>query len=164
MGERSDDERWAAVALRQAGFREPDLSDFILSPAFVDTSIALASLGLCEARLQADARWPWIVLIPRVAGAREIADLTVDDRGRLMEEITGAGAAVRAMGEALGRSAEKLNVGLLGNITPQLHAHVVGRRADDAAWPGPVWGVGEAVAYGPEALERALEAARQALK
>jgi diadenosine tetraphosphate (Ap4A) HIT family hydrolase len=68
------------------------------------------------------------------------------------------------MGQALGRPVEKLNVGLLGNITPQLHAHVVGRRADDAAWPGPVWGVGEAAAYAPETLERVLNAARQALK
>lgn len=139
------------------------MSDFTLSPAFVDTSIALASLGLCEARLQADARWPWIVLIPRVAGAREIDDLSLEDRGRLMEEIAAAGAAVRAMGEVLGRPIEKLNVGLLGNITPQLHAHVVGRRADDRAWPGPVWGVGGAVAYGPDALETTHKAARKAL-
>ena len=70
----------------------------------------------------------------------------------------------RAIGEALGRPVEKLNIGLLGNITPQLHAHVVGRRPDDDAWPGPVWGVGEAVAYAPEALETALRAARQSLQ
>jgi diadenosine tetraphosphate (Ap4A) HIT family hydrolase len=140
------------------------LSDFTLSPAFVSTSVALASLGLCEARLQADARWPWIVLIPHVLGAREIVDLSAEDRGRLMEEIVAAGAAVRAMGEALGRPVEKLNVGLLGNITPQLHAHVVGRRPDDPAWPGPVWGVGGALEYEAEVLERALKAARQSLK
>ena len=135
------------------------MSDFTLSPAFLESSTALASLGLSEARLQADARWPWIVLIPRVEGAREIADLSVEDRARLIEEIAVAGAAVRAIGEALGRPVEKLNVGLLGNITPQLHAHVVGRRADDPAWPGPVWGFGEAVAYAPDMLERARSAA-----
>jgi diadenosine tetraphosphate (Ap4A) HIT family hydrolase len=135
------------------------LSDFTLSPAFLESSTALASLGLSDARLQADARWPWIVLIPRVEGAREIADLSVEDRARLIEEIAVAGAAVRAIGEALGRPVEKLNVGLLGNITPQLHAHVVGRRADDPAWPSPVWGVGGAVAYAPDMLERARSAA-----
>ena len=140
------------------------MSDFILSRAFLETSAPLASLGLSDARLQADARWPWIVLIPRVAKAREIADLSAADRARLIEEITVAGRAVRAIGEALGRPVEKLNVGLLGNITPQLHAHVVGRRPDDDAWPGPVWGVGEAVAYAPEALETALRAARQSLQ
>ncbi len=139
------------------------MSDFILSTAFLQTSTALVSLGLSEVRLQADARWPWIVLIPRLAGAREIADLPAMDRARLIEEITIAGAAVRAIGEGLGRPVEKLNVGLLGNITPQLHAHVVGRRSDDPAWPGPVWGVGEAVTYASEALEIALEAARRAL-
>jgi diadenosine tetraphosphate (Ap4A) HIT family hydrolase len=153
----------APLRYEGADFGSPDLRDFTLSPAFLDTSITLASLGLCEARLQADARWPWIVLIPRVAGAREIADLTLADRGRLMEEVVAAGEAVRAMGEALGRPIEKLNVGLLGNITPQLHAHVVGRRADDAAWPGPVWGVDGAVEYESEALERGLKAALKAL-
>ncbi len=135
------------------------MPDFSLSPAFLETSLALASLGLSDARLQTDARWPWIVLIPRLGGARELGDLSVQERARLIEEIAVAGRAVQAMGAALGRPVEKLNVGLLGNITPQLHAHVVGRRADDPAWPGPVWGVGEAVAYAPDALKTALRAA-----
>jgi diadenosine tetraphosphate (Ap4A) HIT family hydrolase len=141
---------------------EPDLPDFSLSPAFLETSWALASLGLSDARLQADARWPWIVLVPRLGGARELSDLSASDRNQLIEEIAVAGKAVQAIGAALGRPVEKLNIGLLGNITPQLHAHVVGRRPDDAAWPGPVWGVGEAVAYTPEALENAIKAARGA--
>jgi diadenosine tetraphosphate (Ap4A) HIT family hydrolase len=58
---------------------------------------------------------------------------------------------------------EKLNLGQLGNVTPQLHVHVVGRRAGDPAWPGPVWGLGGAQAYGPDALAAALAAARAAL-
>src|SRR6185436_18219832 len=99
-------------------------------------------LPLCQARLQADARWPWIVLIPRSPGLRELEDLTSADRIRLMDEILAAGVAVRGAGAALGRPVEKLNVGALGNVTPQLHVHVVGRRADDPAWPGPVWGFG----------------------
>jgi diadenosine tetraphosphate (Ap4A) HIT family hydrolase len=134
-----------------------------LDPAFARTSIDLVELDLCAARLQTDARWPWIVLIPKAAGAREIADLAAADRARLMEEIVRAGAAVRAMGAALGRPVEKLNVGLLGNVTPQLHAHVVGRRADDPAWPGPVWGVSEAEPYPPADLEIARGAALGAL-
>lgn len=80
-----------------------------------------------------------------------------------MEEIVAAGAAVRAIGSALGRPVEKLNVGLLGNITPQLHVHVIGRRADDPAWPGPVWGVGQAAAYDPDSLEHARQSALNAL-
>lgn len=136
---------------------------FQLDPAFPATSHLLGDLALCQARLQADARYAWIVLLPRVDAARELEDLTADQRGRLMDEILAAGAAVRAVGAALGRPVAKLNVGQLGNVTPQLHVHVVGRRPDDAAWPGPVWGHGAAVAYEAMALETALAAARQAL-
>lgn len=137
---------------------------FSISPAFLATSEALLSLGLCEARLQADARYAWIVLIPRRPGARELEHLTAADRARLIEETVAAGHAVRAMAAAVGRPVDKLNVGALGNITPQLHVHVVGRRADDAAWPGPVWGHGEATAYDPSVLATVKEAAIEALK
>lgn len=136
---------------------------FVLDPAFPKTSETLGDLALCHARLQADARFPWIALIPRRADLREIEDLAPDDRRLLLDEILAAGHAVRAVGEALGRPVAKLNVGQLGNVTSQLHVHVVGRRPEDAAWPGPVWGAGEAQAYAAADLERALAAARTAL-
>ena len=134
-----------------------------IDPAFLATSHALGELSLCHARLQADARWPWIVLIPRVAGARELEDLTPDQRGRLMEEIIAAGAAARALGRVMGFAVEKLNVGALGNVTPQLHVHVVGRRPGDAAWPGPVWGVGTAIPLGETELAEGMAEVRKAL-
>ena len=136
---------------------------FQLDAAFPATSEPLGDLPLCHARLQADARFPWIVLLPRVEGARELEDLTPEQRAELMEEILAAGRAVRAAGEALARPVAKLNIGQLGNVTPQLHVHVVGRRPDDAAWPGPVWGNGAPEAYGAQALEAALAAARRGL-
>jgi diadenosine tetraphosphate (Ap4A) HIT family hydrolase len=137
---------------------------FRLDPAFEATSAPLVSLALSEARLQLDARFPWIVLIPRAPDAIELEDLSADQRTALMAEIIAAGHAVRAIGQALGRPVAKLNVGQLGNVTRQLHAHVVGRRPDDACWPGPVWGHGAAEAYAPEALATALAAATAALQ
>jgi diadenosine tetraphosphate (Ap4A) HIT family hydrolase len=136
---------------------------FELHPAFPATSEALGDLALSHVRLQADARFAWLVLIPRIADARELEDLAANDRAGLMAEIVLAGAAVRAVGEAIGRPVEKLNVGQLGNLTPQLHVHVVGRRADDRAWPGPVWGAGAAERYAPDTLAMVLNAARRAL-
>ena len=134
-----------------------------IDPAFLTSSELLGELSLSHARLQADARYPWIVLIPRLAGAVELEDLTPDQRQQLMAEILLAGRAVRAIGEALGRPVKKLNVGQLGNVTAQLHVHVVGRRADDAAWPGPVWGFGTAEAHAPDERVRAVAAATAAL-
>lgn len=136
---------------------------FELDPAFLATSDAVGDLALCHVRLQADARWPWLVLIPRIGGLRELEDLSANDRAALTEEVVRAGAAVRAAGEAVGWPVAKLNVGQLGNVTPQLHVHVVGRRPGDPAWPGPVWGVGVAEPYPPARLEAALAAARSAL-
>ncbi|MGA0602540.1 HIT domain-containing protein [Caulobacter sp. KR2-114] len=128
-------------------------------PAFAAGSQALAELGLCHVRLQDDARWPWLILIPRIDGARELEDLEAPQRAALMEEAVLAGAAVRAMGEAAGRAVFKLNLAALGNVTPQLHVHVVGRRTDDAAWPGPVWGVTGAGPYDDSGRARARQAA-----
>ena len=136
---------------------------FAVDPAFEAGSRALAELGLCHVRLQDDARWPWLILIPRRAGAREIEDLSAADRAALMEEAVLAGRAVRAMGEAMGRPVAKLNLGALGNVTPQLHLHVVGRSAADVAWPGPVWGVGERAAYADGDLARLCEAGLAAI-
>jgi Diadenosine tetraphosphate (Ap4A) hydrolase and other HIT family hydrolases len=119
----------------------PDSGDgFQVDPAFEVGSIRAADWPLCQIRLQDDARFPWLILIPRVAGAVEIEDLSEADRQTLMQEMLRAGRAVRQLGELLGRPVEKLNFAALGNVTPQLHVHVVGRRADDPLWPDPVWG------------------------
>jgi diadenosine tetraphosphate (Ap4A) HIT family hydrolase len=140
------------------------VAEFVLDPAFVATSAALGDLPLCEARLQLDARYPWIVLIPRQPGLGEIEDLSPADRIVLIDEIVLAGTAVRTLGLALDLGVDKLNVGALGNVTPQLHVHVIGRRIGDPAWPGPVWGHSPAEPFEPAELETAIAAAKGALR
>lgn len=136
------------------------MDKFRIDPAILAGSHALVALKLCDARLQNDSRFPWIVLVPRRVGARELEHLRNGDRAQLMEEIILAGAAVRAVGAAMGRPIDKLNAGALGNVTPQLHAHVVGRRTDDACWPHPVWGWGEIKPYNSVTLDLAVDAAK----
>ena len=136
-----------------------------LDERIAGTSLEVCDLELCHVRLQDDARWPWLVLIPRLPGLSELEDLPAADRARLTEEIVRAGAAVRAAGGAAGVAVDKLNVGALGNIVPQLHVHVVGRRREgDPAGAGPVWGVGLAQAWPEREREKALAAARAALR
>ena len=140
------------------------MAEFTVDPRLLASSEPLAALKLSEARLHGDARFPWIVLVPRKPGAREIEHLTPKDRAQLMDEIVAAGAAVRALGAAWGRPVEKLNVGAIGNRVEQLHIHVIGRRADDANWPDPVWGLAGAQPYGEAALADARPAALPALE
>ena len=116
-------------------------------PDFEPGSWAVKDLPLCQVRFQDDARFPWLILLPRIEGAVELIDLSRDDHQRLMDDIVTASQAVRRLGEHLGQPVDKLNVAALGNITPQLHIHVIGRRHDDDAWPDPVWGAGSAAYY-----------------
>jgi diadenosine tetraphosphate (Ap4A) HIT family hydrolase len=123
---------------------------FDLDPRLAADTLPVARLDLCELRLMNDARFAWLVLVPRRAGLVEIADLTPSERTLLWHEVDRAGAALRAVAPC-----DKLNLGALGNIVRQLHVHVVARCEGDAAWPGPVWGSGPAVPYG-EAERNAL--------
>ena len=135
------------------------MTDWSVAPAFEAGSVAAADWPLCHVRLQDDARFPWLILIPRVAGAVELEDLSPADRELLTEEAVRAGALVRALGDAAGRPVEKLNIAAIGNVTAQLHIHVVGRRRDDGLWPDPVWGRGTAERYG-DGLEQVLAVVR----
>jgi len=133
---------------------------FKADPAFDAGSVIVLDWPLCQVRLQDDTRFPWLILIPRKTGLHELEDLDASDRAVLMDEILKAGEAVRLLGEAAGRPVQKLNVGALGNVTAQLHVHVVGRRHDDALWPDPVWGRGSAVPYGAPGLQAAVSRLR----
>ena len=124
---------------------------FTLDPGLAASTFAIGDLRRSRALLMNDARYPWVILVPRVAGLIEITDLDEAGRAELMEEIAEVAGALRAW-----PGVEKINVGALGNVVRQLHVHVVGRRTGDAAWPGPVWGAGAAAPYETEARKNWL--------
>lgn len=124
-------------------------AQFELDPRLNRDTVFVANWELCQVRLMDDARFPWLVLVPRRAGAVELDDLDEDDRTRLMHEIQRAMKTLRGVADC-----DKLNVGALGNVVRQLHVHVVARRKDDPAWPGPVWGHGPAQHYLPAARDK----------
>ncbi len=126
------------------------MSGFALhSQLEADTSL-VRDLDICRCLLMEDSRFPWLILVPRIADLRELHEVSEEQRKPLFDEIA---AASRALQDATG--AHKVNVAALGNQVPQLHIHVIARDTDDAAWPQPVWGSGAAEPYG--------DAARQAL-
>lgn len=111
-----------------------------------------------------DSRFPWLVLVPRRGGIREIHDLANDDQTTLMTEITRASKTLTRAFQP-----DKINIGAIGNMVPQLHIHVLGRRDGDPLWPDPVWGPGEREPhakqpYTGQAKTDALGALEKALK
>ena len=122
-----------------------------------DTSL-IGQLPLCSALLSRDANYPWVILVPRRAGITEIYQLNPEDRQQLLLESCVLAEAM----EAIFRG-DKLNIAAIGNLVPQLHLHHVVRYKSDAAWPGPVWGAVEAVAYSDALLQQRLTELRRGL-
>ena len=106
-----------------------------------------------------DARFPWLVLVPRKPNLVEITDLAAPDGTQLMDEIARTANALRVVAPC-----DKLNIGALGNIVRQLHIHVVARVEGDAAWPGPVWGSGAAKPYDEGWMRGMVEALKEKLQ
>jgi diadenosine tetraphosphate (Ap4A) HIT family hydrolase len=123
---------------------------FTLHATLARDTLEVARLPLCRVLLMRDRRYPWLILVPQREDAREIHELPAADRALLIEEIARAGEILARLVQP-----EKLNVGALGNLVPQLHVHVVARFAADPAWPGPVWGSGPTEPY-PEGAGEAL--------
>jgi diadenosine tetraphosphate (Ap4A) HIT family hydrolase len=138
------------------------MAGYVLDPRLAEGSAPIAAWPLCELRLKDDARFAWLLLVPRRAGIVELTDLARSDYHSLTSEILAAVRLVRAVA-----APDKTNVATIGNLVAQLHVHVVGRSRGDPAWPGTVWAAGPGPAYDPAALaglaRRYREAAAAAL-
>jgi diadenosine tetraphosphate (Ap4A) HIT family hydrolase len=127
---------------------------FSLDPRLEADTLPIGDLSLSSALLLNDARFPWFVLVPRRADVSEVTDLSEEDAAALIAEIRVAARVMLDLAKP-----DKLNVGALGNLVPQLHVHVVGRFRSDPAWPGPVWGHGERRPYPDHAAASLVERA-----
>lgn len=138
-------------------------SCFALHPALLEASVEICDLSLCHVRLQDDARWPWLVLVPRRADRSELSDLDACDRAALTADSMVCEAALRRVCQDMSVPIARLNWGALGNVTPQLHIHIVARWPADPAWPGPVWGKGSPEPYERARRESMIDRLRRAL-
>lgn len=109
--------------------------DFVLHPDLEKDSVFITDLPFCQVRLENVRTFPWLLLIPRIADKRSLHDLDQEQLCQLMRE---SDLCNQALQQVFGPM--HINVGALGNVVPQLHWHLVGRSAQDAAWPKPVWG------------------------
>lgn len=131
---------------------------FELHPDLARDGIQITNLRLSHLLLMNDAAWPWLVLVPQRPNKKDFHDLDPMDQYRVCDEIT-------LCSQALSRlfNPDKVNVAALGNMTPQLHIHVIARFSDDPAWPGPIWGKQAMQPYPAHQLEERLQVLRQEL-
>ena len=74
-----------------------------------------------------NAALPWFILVPQTA-VTDLLDLPEAQRTAAMNEAAVIGQFIkRHLGYA------KINFAAIGNVVPQLHLHIVGRKPDDLA-------------------------------
>lgn len=110
-------------------------SEFEMDTRLEADTFPVAQWPLCDVRLMNDAQYPWLILVPRVARARELYDLSEAQRRQLDLESILLSRTLMATFKG-----DKLNVAALGNVVSQLHIHHVVRFESDPSWPAPVWG------------------------
>jgi len=115
---------------------------FTLDPRLQQDTLYIGEFSLSKVLLMNDARYPWVILVPKITGLTEIFQL--DDAGQQQLMIESNFVASKLKGVV---QADKMNVAALGNVVSQLHIHHVARFIQDDTWPAPVWGKGEAIAY-----------------
>lgn len=128
---------------------------WLLHPRLAAETFAVGDLTLSRVLLMNDANYPWLVLVPRQAGAVEIIDLDDSAQAQLMREIALTAGVFKDV-----TACDKLNIAAIGNVVAQLHVHIVARQHGDAAWPRPVWGAVPARAYAAAERERFIAAIR----
>jgi diadenosine tetraphosphate (Ap4A) HIT family hydrolase len=128
---------------------------FTLHPQLQMDTHFVTDLRLSSLLLMNDSNYPWLILVPRVDGMRDLVDLNEADQKELLREINLASHALKNLHQV-----EKLNIASLGNMVPQLHVHIVARFKTDPAWPKPVWGQVAAKPYDdPQPILQKLKSA-----
>lgn len=128
------------------------MEDFQLHPQLQADTYHLARLPHCHLLLHRNAALHWFILVPDT-GKQDLFDLPPDQRaGVLLECERVAGYLKQELGYP------KINFAAIGNLVPQLHLHLVGRRPDDPCWPKPVWGN---LQPGPEYTVEQIEGLRR---
>ena len=88
----------------------------------------------CRVVLAGDPDYPAFCRVILNAHIKEMSDLDVPSRDRLMAVVYVVEAALREL-----LNPQKINLASLGNVVPHLHWHVIPRFLDDAHFPDAVW-------------------------
>ena len=105
-----------------------------VNKSFIKNSYLITDLKLCSVRLIDNAKFPWIILIPKRKNINDISELNSKDQMLLMKEIVDCSKLMKKIFKT-----KKLNVEKIGNIVPQLHIHIIARFTNDSTWPMSVW-------------------------
>jgi diadenosine tetraphosphate (Ap4A) HIT family hydrolase len=118
-------------------------NDWQLDRRLEEEALDHFDLPLCRVLLRDEARYPWLVLVPRRANAEELFDLVPADQAALVREASRVAACLKRS-----TGSDKTNLASFGNVCRQLHVHLLARHIGDEGWPGGVVGIGPRIPTG----------------
>ena len=89
----------------------------------------------CRVVLLNDVDYPAYCRVELIAHVKEMTDLQITERMRVMKVVFAVEAAMREM-----FNPTKINLASLGNKTPHVHWHVIPRFENDKHFPNSHWG------------------------
>lgn len=110
------------------------MPSFALHPQLQADCHCLGRLSHSRLLLHRNALVPWFILVPET-DLGNLLELPIPQRDGVLADCK---RVSNYLTEVL--ACPKINVAWIGNLVPQLHVHVIGRRPDDPCWPKPVWG------------------------
>ena len=132
---------------------------FILDPRLENDSLLINEQVNFQIRLMNVKEFFWVILIPNKPNLIELSDINLEERNMLLNFASNIGDFIKSE-----ENLDKINIGMLGNVVSQLHIHVVVRRRDDPAWPGPVWGWSDTNKLDKKIYDYRLKVIKQFLK
>ncbi len=131
---------------------------FELHPQLAFDTSVIGHFPLCIALLHKDNSVPWVILVPKKADLKELHHLPMQEQQQFLLESQAVSQTLEAT-----FAPDKLNLGALGNMVPQLHIHHIARFKNDIAWPGPLWGNTAGSFREPSVQQALVEQIQQAL-
>lgn len=110
------------------------MGPFAVHPRLDADCHRLGRLPATHLLLHRNAAVPWFILVPETEAA-DLLDLPATQREAVLADCKRVADRLRTH-----FACPKVNVAWIGNLVPQLHVHVIGRKPGDACWPLPVWG------------------------
>lgn len=105
-----------------------------LHPQLLADCHHLGAMASGQLLLSRNANLHWFILVPDT-GVADLLDLPPPQLQQVLADCQQLSQWLKQT-----QGYPKVNFAALGNVVPQMHLHLVGRRVDDPCWPRPIWG------------------------
>ena len=120
------------------------MSQTTIDERLINTCYKLATTNISNILLSKNSLVTWFIIVP-TTNKIEWHDLDIDLQTKLNAQICNLSKLLTNHFKV-----DKINIAIIGNIVPQMHIHIIGRKKTDPFWPGVVWGRPEFKEYTPD--------------